>query len=192
MRLLLCLLPAFVALCACNVAVSDHPMFSPEDRLSIPLKDGLWVADDPDCPFDVKTPKTQWPKCAFWTIVSDKKFVDFAGDKEEERPVGTLIAKGRPPIVQVEVFIKGDRSFLFFAIEPQASDPSGSTTAMDIWAVACGTQRSSGSSSQVDPYPGFNKECQPLTTKALRAAAIASRPKVEKVGRINWVRAEKP
>ena len=187
---LLLLWPACLALTACNMAVSDHSMFSPEDRLTTPLKNGLWVADDPDCPFDVKSPNGQWPKCAFWTIVSANQLVDFSGDKEEERPAGSLIAQGRPPIIQVEVVEKGDHSFLFFAFEPTASDPSGSVTAINLWAVACGTVRTPGS-SQVDPYPGFDKECHPLTSDALRTAAVASRRlEAAKIGRMFWVRAE--
>jgi hypothetical protein len=187
----LLLLSACAALAACNMAISDHPMFSAQDRLTTPLKDGLWVADDPDCPLDVKLPRGQWPNCAFWTVVSGNQFVDFSGDKDEERPTGSLIVQGRPPIIQVEMVEKGDRMFVFFAIEPTGSDAAGAVTAMNLRAVACGAEKTPGS-SQVEPYPGFDKDCRPSTTKALRAAAVASRSKPDKIGRIYWVRAETP
>ena len=47
MRILPWLLPLCAALAGCNLAVSDHPMFSAGEQLATPLKSGLWVADDP-------------------------------------------------------------------------------------------------------------------------------------------------
>ena len=183
--LILCFLPL---LTACNLAVSNHAMFTPQDLLTTPLKNGLWAADDPDCKFNSAAARATWPNCAFWVIINDNKIVDVAGDKEEDRPAGFLIVGGVPPLVQIEMIEKGEHGYLFFALDPSASETSGRVTAAQVWPVMCGVTKS-GSTSQVDPYPGFNKECQPATTAALRAAAIASRPKSDEAP-LRWIRAE--
>ncbi|MEO8175292.1 MAG: hypothetical protein ABI626_01365 [Sphingomicrobium sp.] len=164
-------------------------MFSEADQLSTPLKDGLWVADDPDCAFDTNLPKEQWRKCATWTIVSGNKFVDFSGDKEDDRIVGLLIAGGQPPIVQVDTIDDEQHAFIFVAVEPTERDAAGAVTSLNLWGIACGTVKTAGS-SQVDPYPGFDKDCHPLSTSALRAAAVASRPETKGPDRMRWVRGE--
>jgi len=186
----LCLI-VLLALGGCNLAVSDHPMFSSAERLATPLKDGPWVADVPDCKFNVDSPKTGWPKCALWTVVSDNKMVDVSGDKDEDRPAGFLIVGGQPPIVQIDMLENGKHGFLFIAIEPTSKPPSGPITTLNIWGVTCGRQNDPVDSRQgVSPFPGFNKECQPQTAAALRAAAVASRPKSGEITRMKWVRKE--
>jgi hypothetical protein len=182
-----------LALGACNMAVSDHPMFTTADRLTTPLKDGLWAGDDPECAVDMALPKEKWPKCAAWLVIRGNEVVDFWGDeeKDEDRPVGFFMANGQPPIVQIKMVEKDKHSFLFAAIEPTTRDAAGAVTALNLWFVPCGTEKVPGSSSQIDPYPGFDKDCRPLTASALRTAAVAGRPKADP-GRMKWLRAEAP
>ena len=190
MRILLWLLPTCLALSACNMAMSNHPMFSPEEQLATPLKDGLWVADDPDCRVDTSLPRNRWPNCAFWVIVSGNQVVDIAGDKEQDRPTGFLIVGGQPPIVQIEMTEEGGHSYLFYALDLKEADAPGPLTKINLWPVACGTEKVPGSTREIDPFPGLNKDCQPQTIEALRAAAITSRPKADDRGRMKWVRLE--
>ncbi|MEO6255688.1 MAG: hypothetical protein ABIO69_02665 [Sphingomicrobium sp.] len=189
MRTSLWLLPLCTALSACNMAVSDHPMFSAKDRLTTPLKDGLWVADDPDCAFDINLPKEKWRNCAIWTIISGNKFVEFSAAKGEDRPLGFLVAGGQPPIVQIDTIEDGQHAYLFVAVDPTGRDAAGAVTSLNLWGIACGTVKTAGS-NQVDPYPGIDKACHPLSTDALRAAALASRPTTKEPDRMQWVRAE--
>ena len=189
MRILRWLLPLCAALAGCNLAVSDHPMFSAGEQLATPLKSGLWVADDPDCVFDSTKPRQTWPKCAVWLVLRDNRVAEISGDEKTERPVAILIADGSPPIAQIEVREKeSDIVYVFYAIEPAAHDSRRRITALSVWGVRCGTEKTPGS-SQVDPYPGFDKECHPASKDAVRAAAAASRAAATDIGRMKWVRA---
>jgi hypothetical protein len=170
------------------MAVSNHPMFSVEDKLTTPLKDGLWVADDPDCPVDTNLPRSRWPNCAFWLVLRGNQLMDIAGDKKGIRPVGLFVASGQPPIAQVENLEKDSRGYFFYGFEPAGTEPDGTITAVELWAVACGTPRIPGSTREIDPYPGIDKDCQPQSKAALRAAAVASRASQEKLGRMKWIR----
>ncbi|HEX6741892.1 MAG TPA: hypothetical protein VF079_08895 [Sphingomicrobium sp.] len=183
-----------LALAACNMAMSDHPMFAADERLTTPLKNGLWAADDPDCAVDVTLPTDKWPECAFWAVVGDNQVIDVS-EKKADRPAGFLIAGGRPPIVQIEMIDKERRVYFFYAVEPLASAPSSPATALNLWAVACGTAKVPGSTGQIDPYPGLDKDCRPASKEALRAAAAASRAAQDRAAekqimRMHWVRAE--
>jgi len=191
MRILLWLLPTCLALTACNMAISDHPMLAAEQRSTIKFKGGLWAAEDSDCQFNVKRPARRWPKCATWLVIENGKVVGGPEAKPGEVPVELVIAEGEPPILEFPLKDEGERTakgYAYLAIEPTGRDPGGVTT-INLWAVACGTEKVPGSTREIDPYPGIDKDCQPQSVGALRAAAIASRPNHQKVGRMKWIRA---
>jgi hypothetical protein len=191
MRILLWLLPTCLALTACNMALSDHPMLSGEPKSAIKFKDGVWAAEDPDCKFNVKRPARRWPKCANWLVIDNGKVVGGPDAKPGEVPVEFVIAEGEPPILEFPLTDEGEKTpkgYAYLAIEPTASD-AGGATAINLWGVACGTERVPGSTREIDPYPGIDKDCHPQSVSALRAAAVASRPSAAKVGRMKWIRA---
>jgi len=191
MRILTWLLPASLALGACNMAISDHPMLIDEPRSAIKFKDGLWVAEDPDCKFSVKRPVRSWPKCANWLVLGNGKVVGGPDPKPGEVPAELVIAEGQPPILEFPLKDDGEKTakgYAYLAIERTGSD-AGGVTAINLWAVACGTERVPGSTREIDPYPGIDNDCHPQSVNALRAAAVASRPATSKVGRMKWIRA---
>jgi len=191
MRILVWLLPLCAALTACNMAISDHPMLAGQPKSALELKDGLWTLDDPDCKFDHRRPVHRWPKCAGWMILKDGRIVGGKDAKRGEVPVELLIADGTPPILEFPLKDEGKKvaeGYAYIAIEPTAND-AGRVTTMNFWIVGCGTEKVPGSTSEIDPYPGIDKDCHPLSIDALRAAATLSRPSPEKLGRIRWIRA---
>jgi len=186
------LLPILLALGACNMAISDQPMFSDAQRSSVQLRDGYWVMDDRECRFDAAQRAEAWPECADWAVIVGNRIVG-----ERVKDLGGVdpalfIADGKPLILQMHSKPqKGEESFYHFAaIEPAATDADGRVGAFALWIVKCGVEeRKPRGSAKVKPYPGFNAECRPVSVEALRAAAIASRPQSDELNRLKWVRA---
>ena|SRR6185369_13237009 len=96
MRILLWLLPTCLALTACNVALSDHPMLAGEPRSPLKLRDGLWSLEDADCRFKAERPRRHWPKCATWVVIDDGKVVGGKDLPPGDLPVELVIADGTP------------------------------------------------------------------------------------------------
>jgi hypothetical protein len=183
-----------LALSACNVATSDHPMLGAEPRSSLKLKDGLWLMDDPECTVDVRLPLAQWPGCADWLLIRDGKIAGAPNAKAGELPVEVVVADERPVIVEVpfrELGEKVARLYVYVALEPATFDPLGAVTEAQLWPVACGIEADS-SSNQREPvfFPGMNDKCQPASVAVLRAAASAGpQGREKKKARVRWIRA---
>ncbi len=191
MRILVWLLPLCAALTACNMAISDHPMLAGQPRSALELQDGLWTIDDSDCKFDHRRPVHRWPKCAGWLIVKAGKIVGGKDMKRGEAAVELVITDGAPPIVEFPMKDEGKKepeSYAYIVLEPTENN-QGRVTTMNLWFVACGTEKVPGSTREIDPYPGIDKDCHPLSIDALRMAATLSRPSAEKLSRIRWIRA---
>ncbi len=169
-------------------------MYSESQRsATILLEDGLWVRSDPECSFDRGKPKNEWPNCADWIVVSGHFAVGGSNKKAGETPDDIFIAEGDPAILQAKLRINNEatETYLFAVINPVARADSGLVTSVDAWAVACGTETAgSGSSPNIEPYPGFDKDCHPESVEALRKAALKS-PTAETL-RWEWVRPEQP
>ena len=63
------LLPILAMLGACNMVISETPMFDESDRASVIVKDGIWLSAANDCDFDPTPPEAKWPECAVWVVV---------------------------------------------------------------------------------------------------------------------------
>ena len=194
MRILSWLLPACLALSACNMAVSDHSMFSNEPRSTLKLKDGLWVADDPDCKFDRGRPIHRWPKCAAWLLIRDNGAVQGPDSKPGER-LELTIADGDPPILEAATGDeqKGERGYAYLVLEPASSDSTGYVVDLRAWFIACGTwdegSAREGTASQIKHFPGMDEDCHPASVDVLRAAARAGPQGQDKKARWFWIRA---
>lgn len=173
----LLLLAALVPLLgACNMAVSETPVFAENDAATLGPRTGIWVGDDPECPFDSALPEAQWPSCAAWLVV--KSSDDFLmRDGKETQHARFMIAKGQPPIVQVlwrdEAKEDGKTFYVFFGIEPGLAQADGKFSSAFTWAVKCGAK--DPSSSEIKPYAGISPECRPSSPDAIRSAAVTSR-----------------
>ena len=178
-------------LSACNMVISETPLFTQPDSSNLKPRHGIWVAEDPDCRFDSSLPESRWPGCAMWLVVGAKMILLEDGRKQTE-PGEYLIAKGQPPIVQFRWHDKaredGNTFYVFFAVQPEAVEPDGTFTAAYGWEAKCGVKRPSG--SQISPYPGISPECRPSSQDAVRSAAVASRSTAEMAMRWRWLRPE--
>ena len=186
------LLPILALLGACNIAVSDKPMFSEEQRSStLILADGLWVREKPDCEFDRSKPKEKWPKCADWMILKASKAIDGSDMKPEESVEDVFIADGDPPLIQAKIEPKDDKVIYgFLVLKVEQIGPSGKVRSGRAWTVPCGT--SQNGSTKISPYPGFSEECMPSSVAALRAAAAKGAAEPDDIVELRWVRDEVP
>lgn len=184
--MLACLLPL---LGACNMAISETPLFGDPDKASFTPHDGLWLSEDAECRFDSSLLELQWPNCAIWAVVdgSNGKMLIRNG-KGEDQQARFVIAKGEPLIVQVlwrdDAKEDGKTFYVFFGLEPTGTNKSSTTAA--TWEVKCGTKDPEG--SDIKPYPGLSPECRPSSQDAVRASAAASRPTAEMAMTWRWLR----
>jgi len=196
MRLrLLGLLGLSALLGACNVAMSDMPLFADAQRSStLLLEDGIWTLDKPDCAADLAKPRKDWPACVDWMIVGGNKALLGSDSKPGDGPEDILIVDGKPPLLQAKVTTSGSPpTWGYLVFHPQVVSKAGTITAVEVWAVACGTQEPGGGASpKIHPYPGFNEECRTTSVDALRAAASKARAADTETVTWRWVRAEKP
>jgi len=178
---------------ACNMAISETPLFTDADKANLIPRDGVWLTEDPDCRFDSNLPESQWPKCAIWAEVNGANGQMLIRDgKDQDQQARFVIAKGDPPIVQIlwrdDAKDDGKTFYVFFGLEPgQKGTDTGFTTAA-TWEVKCGTKDPAG--SDIKPYPGLSPECRPSSQDAVRSAATASRPTAEMAMTWRWLRPE--
>ena len=118
------------ALTACNMVVTDKPMFAPADGAGAPpLRAGVWRIDDPACVFDERLPQSRWPACA-----------------NASPPLGEtapwLLVAGSPPLLQMPLPLpKGTAVSLYYfymAYRPLKLDDEGRVVEMATWSVQCG------------------------------------------------------
>ena len=185
------LLPILPLLGACNMVISEAPMFAESDRSTLAPKGGIWLAEMDDCKFDASKPESEWPGCALWLVVRNSgREVLMSDGKGQSQRIDFLIAVGTPAVVQGKWIDEAKEPevayYGYYGIEWRqlGVDPFA---AASIWAVRCGVQGQS--SSEIAPYPGISAECRPSSKDAIRAAAIASRNAGE-VMSWRWLRAE--
>lgn len=189
--MLACLLPL---LGACNMAISETPLFADGDKASLIPRNGIWLSDDSECPFDPSPPESQWPKCAIWAVVngSTGEMLVRSG-KGEDQQARFVIAHGDPLIVQIlwrdDAKEDGKTFYVFFGLEPLATGSDRTFTTAATWEVKCGTKVPS--MSDIKPYPGLTTECRPSSQDTVRSAAVASRPTAEMAMTWRWLRPEK-
>jgi hypothetical protein len=176
---------------ACNMIYSESPMFADADKAVIAPRDGIWLNEDPDCPFDSSLPESRWPSCAAWMIVRASSGQLVIHDAKSQSDGGSfLIVTGAPPIVQVrwhdEAKEDGKTFYVFFGMEPGPPETDGRFAAASTWEVQCGVK----SGSEIAPYPGIGAECRPLSKDAIRSAALASRSSAEMAMSWRWLRPE--
>jgi hypothetical protein len=179
-----------VALTACNMAMSEGPLFA-ERSSTVILQDGLWTRLDPECTADRSQSKEKWPKCAGWMVLKDSKVVAGSDMKADEAAQDVFIVDGKPVLVQAAIKMTGPESsenfYGYFILEPKDRSTDGRITAIDFWPVPCGTTKGDGN---VSPYPGFDKDCRTTSVPALRAAAAKPRGADVEPMSLKWVRAE--
>jgi len=152
-------------LSACNVVVTDKPLFSAADEAGAPqLKPGVWlIHKDDGCKLDETLPVEQWPDCAAGAVVKPGEISGY--DRKESGGVWEhdpfVLAAGDPRIAQV--LVEGGltvqasaeasgnatatasssgggttRAYGYAGVRPLRTDAQGFITAVTYWSVMCG------------------------------------------------------
>ena len=177
---------------ACNMVISETPMFDESDRAKVAPRDGIWLAKVDDCDFDPAPPEASWPECAAWVVVRNggRELLVRDGKRQTQR-IDSLIAAGTPLIVQGrwvdDAKDDGAIYYAFYALEMER--PSNASATATTWPVECGIQNQPG--SDIRPFPGISAECRPSSKDAIRKAAVSSR-RAEQLESWIWLRAEGP
>ena len=180
---------------ACNMVVSETPMFADPDRASIAPRDGIWLAEQEDCRFDATKSDAEWPDCAMWVVVRNAHSEFLLSDgKGQSQRAEFLMVDGTPLLVQVKFHDEekkpGSTFFAFYGLlaPPAPAGTNKGFTVASIWQVKCGIQGQSA--SDIKPFPGISAECRPTSKDAIRAAALASRSIAEQPTSWRWLRPE--
>lgn len=198
---------AAASLAACNIVVTEAPMFSEADASGAPvLKPGLWGMLDGPCEGDLSGPVEAWPECAEGVTITAKAMTG-KNKKGEEESLDYILASGTPRVMQVGLAEPDSKVTLYFytGVEPLASDGQGRITAFKGWIVQCGppppkdAKRADGQPRTVtlEPVEGMSIDpqetmCMPADKDTVRRAAAASKGyEADKGSKAVWVR-EKP
>jgi len=190
-RPLFLLLPLAGLLGACNMVISETPVFTEADIGTMLPRDGLWLADDPKCRFDSAKAESEWPECALWIVVrhSGREMLVSNGKGESER-VTAVFTGGTPAIVQGEWIDEAKEPrrpyYVFYAMDSREPDSEGRFTRALVWPVKCGTQETPN--GDIRPFAGISAECRPSSKDAIRSAAELSRGD-EESKEWRWLRA---
>jgi len=177
-------------LSACNMVVTTEPTFLAQDQGTPNLREGLWVNEEKDCKFDIKTPATGWPECAHWIVVKGSSMTG-VGDGGKAFDVPFVLAAGNPRVLQIKVEddkvnADGEKAviYLYMGIRPLKHDKQGRIVAYSGWMVQCGPPPPKDARKQdgnprygtLEPSPGIIMDsdlsgCAPTDKAALIGAA---------------------
>ncbi|MEO7634820.1 MAG: hypothetical protein ABIS38_04125 [Sphingomicrobium sp.] len=189
-RTILRLLPLLGALGACNMVISEKPMFDGHDRSTLIPRDGIWLAEVEDCRFDSSKPEPVWPKCAVRAIVDNGgRQLQVSDGKGQSQRLAAIFTPGAPVIVQGQWVDQAKRPakvfYGFFGLEAGAIGSDRRFGTATMWPVACGVQLGSG----IRSFPGISADCRPSSKRAIRAAATSSRGDADAF-KWRWLRAK--
>ena len=156
-RILLAL-AGLALLAACNVPVTQAPLFSAADEAGAPhLRPGVWLlGHEADCHFDETKPFNEWPDCAGGGVVSAGQILGHDAKKPKDvfDPTPFIFAAGEPRVIQVKFKLdtslsadagdqhnsSGAQSWLYGYAAGRATktDAQGQITAITYWMVQCG------------------------------------------------------
>jgi hypothetical protein len=182
-----------LALGACNMVLSETPMFGSGDVGALAPKEGIWVGEDEDCPFDAGQPESGWPPCATWVVARNSgRELELRDNKGQSQRLGATFVHGSPALIELqwidEAKDPGKVIYVYFGLEPEPATARGPFSAAHLWPVECGTQQAGG--SNISPFPGITAECRPTSKDSIRSAAT-SRRRPEQLHRWRWIRAER-
>jgi len=188
-HLLAVLLPAVGA---CNMLISEAPMYVDADRASVAPRNGIWLSPNRGCEFDSRAAEATWPDCAMWIVVRNRGAELLLSDgKKQIETLGGFFAAGVPIIVQarwIDTAKEPRRAYYgFYGVKPHQIGPDGLFSAASIWVVECGTQ--ANQNADIVPFPGIGPDCRPPSKEAIRSAAQRSR-RDDAFEEWRWLRAE--
>jgi hypothetical protein len=201
MRRILITASLLLVLGACNMVVTQDPLFTKAD-LGLRLREGVWrEPSDGPCDFDEAKPVAEWPSCAKAVVVAKGQIGAWDTDDKGVRTwrsSDVIFAAGQPPVAQVHLLdmdLKGvgdvpikPSFYLYVVIRPTKTDNAGQITAYTSWPVLCGPPPPDGAKGPdgtsprlgtLRPLPGLTMDkagnnCTTASQDALRAAGVAS------------------
>lgn len=210
MRVLMIALAGLMA-SACNLVMSEAPMFGAADVRGARLREGVWVEVKADCAADAAAPLRDLAECADAVVIRNGQITDASDVKDE--PIPYLLAAGQPPVMQLQVELKNKagrpaKLYAYAAFKPVKTDPEGRIVEARRWPVQCGPpppkpetppDRAPKASDYTtrSPLPGLTVEpetgvCSPRDQAAVRGAAAASEAWDEDKAVIRWLRDVRP
>jgi hypothetical protein len=180
------------ALGACNMLISETPIYAEADRATTAPRNGLWLSPNRGCEFDSREAEADWPDCAMWIVVRNQGGEMLLSDgKNQVEALSAFFAAGEPIIAQarwIDTAKEPRKAYYgFYAVEPHQVGPDGLFSAATIWVVECGTQ--TNQNADIVPYPGIGPECRATSKEAIRSAAQKSR-RADTIEEWRWLRAE--
>jgi len=152
-------------LSACNVVLTNEPLFTQADAAGAPtLRPGVWLFFKQEgCDVDSAKPFVDWPDCAGGGLVKEGKIAGHksGAPKDELERTPVVLAAGDPRVAQLRVDVdvgadaqasaSGDATasasasggghsqpYGYAAVRPTKLDEAGRIVAFRFWPVACG------------------------------------------------------
>jgi len=180
-------------LTACNVVMTEKPLFTQADAAGAPaLKPGVWLFfEEPGCKVDESKPFTEWPDCAGGGLVGA---AEIKGHKQDAPPdqletAPYVLAAGDPRVMQIQVDVdlsahadvsasgedarasgstasasSHSQPYGYAAIRPTKLDSQGRIVAFTLWPVQCGPPPPKDANGD-DTAPATQKLLPGLTMK---------------------------
>lgn len=135
-----------LSLAACNMVVTETPMFTAADQTGPMMREGVWLADDPDCKVDTAKRADAWPECAQWFVYRGGQ-MEFPNEKPDlpfSGPVPIIVAGGEPQVWQMTLGMPakdgddGAQMNLYAGFEPLERDGQGRVVRYRSWPALCG------------------------------------------------------
>jgi len=177
---------------ACNMVISETPMFADAERAASLPRDGIWLSEDKDCVFDSGEPESTWPTCVMWILVRDGGTdISLSDGKGQSESIHGLVVAGNPMIVQarwIDTAKEPSRAIYgYYAIEPLKVDTDRRFSEAKLWPVECGLKK--GADAKIEPFPGIGPGCRPTSQDSIRSAATSS-SRGDELSEWRWLRAE--
>jgi hypothetical protein len=154
-------------LSACNVVMTEKPLFTEADAAGAPaLRPGVWLFfEEPGCKVDTSQPFVEWPDCAGGGLVGP---ADIKGHKQDAPPdqletAPYVLATGDPRVIQLQVDVdlsahadvsasgegatanastssasSHSQPYGYGGVRPTKLDDQGRIVAFTLWPVQCG------------------------------------------------------
>lgn len=193
---------AGLTLGACNVVMSEQPLFGAADEARAPaFRDGAWVSMTAECQAQWSDPQAAPPPCAEHGQVAGGRLV-----APDDPAQAVIVAGGDPLIVQVR-FSQEEAAtgkpftiHIYGALKPTLLDARGRVVEARRWLVLCGEPPPGAGEGSLRrgehltrrPLPGLTVDaelgvCRARTPAAVRNAARASEAWDEEKAVLRWV-----
>ena len=199
-------LAAALALGACNLVVTDEPMFNDADSASsVVMKPGVWVFDTP-CPAEKQAQNECEAPTPFLITASDIRKTDQTDPSLSEPPMPYVLVAGDPPIAQIEAQspeagARADTFYIYAAVHPTKFDDDKKVVVAEVWPIMCGPPPAPGQGGGKDgdattqPLEGMKMgdgaQCTPFNKGVLANAVQPSKDWAGGAATI-WWKQDKP